>query len=1447
MKIENVVFKVECGTKIGTAFLISKNKAITAFHVVNNYENHDIFLTSISGERIKVKLSSIIDENYKKLDVALLILDHEIEIYNILNFVIYEDIPAGTKWTSRGYPESKSIMGDNLLEDNGNIVNQHLTSLRNNKIDIELEHKKKLSTYAGYSGAPILIDGDFIGLINQELLENNQSKELTGLTFKHIEKLLIEENIKFSKLQKYSDNPLRKILTIDWFIDHTKKSISDLGHRYTPKVNVDLPISINLEALTRTEKFKELYTNIFHRILSNIDKQNYSIKDQEVELYKIILDILPNFRSQLELTKYDLLRNVSSSELSGCIIEIISKLRKKIEQLQNFEENSKKDDQLLRNLNNLENSFVHLNKEIRSLSIDLFNGKVLFLTGDAGQGKSHLLGDFINNKIKNKGHILLLGQDFIEPSNIWYQILHKNLRINSSEDELLSIFETYAQLNNERFIFIIDAINEGEGRILWKKELNGFIQKIKNYKRIGLVLSLRSSYHKQITSNLSTDIKESLCNIRHLGFNGLEYDACKVFFEYFNIQTPRIPLLNPEFSNPLYLKIFCEGLKSKNLNYIPKGYNGISNIIDSYINGINLIISEQIDQETSLKLVNRSLNLIAKYQLEKQSNSLPYLEVKRLISEDLIQDIPEIEAKKFLDLMVKEGVLSKNIIYNQEDEIIYFTYERMGDYISANYLINKFKVFSELLDWLKSADESFINLNYSKGLWEALSVVVPKKYQIELFDFFELNNDNISDFKGIVIESLIWRDPSTIDKEKVLGFLVNNYFSVENWYNFINIIYQLIAEEDHPFNGDYLHSYLNSSSLADRDSFWTVFVTKELYECPAIERLINWCLDTHNKSFVDSSSLLKVSIGISWLFTSTNISFRNSVTKALTSILVDRLDVSLQLIKHFFNVNDPYVVERVLLSIYGSILSSNKLELLQLLANEIDTLFFKLEEGEEVYPNVFVRDYAKNVIKYNLYINKNLYSQSDINDINKRISVPYNSKLPEKLPTVEEIDKLYKPNEDDLKLNKYQYLNNKILHSMATEYGRGVCGYGDFGRYIFQAKFNRWRNILNVDLLSNFACQLIFEKYGYTFEKHGEFDHNVRFISRHENREERIGKKYQWLALYEVLAIVIDNYKYPANYWNWNSQEELIWLENINDLCLRPIDPTFRSNKLNSDYKKYINSLPKLDFHNWEGTLSSWTINEDLPNIASSIEFDIEGEQWLILNQNWNFIEPEKFGVHPQGNKKNLWIQLRSYFIVEQNYKEIENWLKNQHFMGNWMPEVNEYSDLFCREYYWHDSYKDQLRGNEWKEIYKYGEEKFLPNNTSVMLTAERHLRESLKEEDAYSFLAPCNLLVKKLAINYSEELGVWVDDTNKIIAFDPTIISSNSIKNIFAIRKLDLLKFLKENNLKVFWAAVGAKWYEGSYYESSGIPNKRLEFSSVLELDNGNVKGEPKRRIISY
>ena len=215
------------------------------------------------------------------------------------------------------------------------------------------------------------------------------------------------------------------------------------------------------------------------------------------------------------------------------------------------------------------------------------------------------------------------------------------------------------------FILIIDALNEGEGRALWSAQLNGFLQLVSQYPRIGLIVSIRNTYKKIICSQLSNESLENICEIHHNGFHDMEFDACKVFFDYYKIETPKIPLLNPEFSNPLYLKLFCESLKIQNLKAIPKGFNGIFNLINCYIKGINQVLADQLDIDSSLKLVYQAIDIIIESLLNQQSNSLIYKDIRRKVAQVLSDDISDHDAKQFLDLMIKEGIIAKNIPYGE--------------------------------------------------------------------------------------------------------------------------------------------------------------------------------------------------------------------------------------------------------------------------------------------------------------------------------------------------------------------------------------------------------------------------------------------------------------------------------------------------------------------------------------------------------------------------------------------------------------------------------------------------------------------------------------------------------------------------------------------------------------------------------------------------------------
>lgn len=101
--------------------------------------------------------------------------------------------------------------------------------------------------------------------------------------------------------------------------------------------------------------------------------------------------------------------------------------------------------------------------------------------------------------------------------------------------------------------------------------------------------------------------------------------------------------------------------------------------------------------------------------------------------------------------------------------------------------------------------------------------------------------------------------------------------------------------------------------------------------------------------------------------------------------------------------------------------------------------------------------------------------------------------------------------------------------------------------------------------------------------------------------------------------------------------------------------------------------------------------------------------------------------------------------------------------------------------------------------------------------------------------------------MNIQIHLGYWQDTEGRVIVFDPSVSNSTYSKNILAIKKNDLLKFLDEKNLKIFWTVLGEKWFIGSLHGRGEIPQKRLEFSSLIELYRKKLKGEPRFKIFDF
>ena len=87
---------------------------------------------------------------------------------------------------------------------------------------------------------------------------------------------------------------------------------------------------------------------------------------------------------------------------------------------------------------------------------------------------------------------------------------------------------------------------------------------------------------------------------------------------------------------------------------------------------------------------------------------------------------------------------------------------------------------------------------------------------------------------------------------------------------------------------------------------------------------------------------------------------------------------------------------------------------------------------------------------------------------------------------------------------------------------------------------------------------------GWTPERFANFDELNQGQSRHEHRVERIGKKYQWIALRELIARMADNLAYLGN--SWTRRDGIPTYQGARQVSLRDIDPSLLLAKSPTQY-----------------------------------------------------------------------------------------------------------------------------------------------------------------------------------------------------------------------------------------------------------------------------------------
>lgn len=577
-----------------------------------------------------------------------------------------------------------------------------------------------------------------------------------------------------------------------------------------------------------------------------------------------------------------------------------------------------------------------------------------------------------------------MGQQFVSNDAPWTQALQQLDMAGLSAEEFVGALEAAAQAAGSRALLMIDAINEGAGRIIWLSHLAAFLAHLERSPWIGVVLAVRSSYEEIVAP---AEVRTRAVTVTHQGFMEHEYDATKTFFVHYGLALPSTPLLAPEFRNPFFLKTLCRGLNAKGERQLPRGFHGITAVFNLYISAVNERLASTLGFDRRNPLVRQALEAVSKALLDSGERWLTLSKVGEIVN--ALLPGREFERSLYRGLVV-EGVLIEEAAPRhraEPEEIVFVAYERFADHLAAKTLLDRhLAVGGPASAFAAGGPLAFIcdkKKYVSPGLLEALCIQVPERTGQELISLAPMCADHW-ELGDAFRQSLIWRAYAAFSDgtHEALDKLCR---SEHDWHDTIDALLAIATLPEHPLNALFLDRRLRQESMPDRDAWWSVYLHQAWGTHGAVDRLVDWASSLTPNTSIDDETVDLCAISLSWMLTTSNRFLRDRVTKALVSLLTGRSAAAMRLIERFSDVDDPYVTERVYAVAYGVAMRCQDPGAVGVLAA---CVYARIFAAGSPPPHILLRDYARGVVERALHL------RSGIDVVAERIRPPYKSQWP---------------------------------------------------------------------------------------------------------------------------------------------------------------------------------------------------------------------------------------------------------------------------------------------------------------------------------------------------------------------------------------------------------------------------------------------------------------------
>lgn len=1258
----------------------------------------------------------------------------------------------------------------------------------------------------------------------------------------------------------------------EWFKNKTSATIDILGDRFNSEFNVDTEASRNLSVFLQDQYALDYYNNKKKNLIKEIRSLRWELDEFYNYAYNLseFIMMIPDvkFNNICEVENW---QGIILSEFKNDISEIEHLIEVTRADYEKNKDNNvaNKLEKKLKKLEKLKSIFYGL--ELPEIEKQLLKNKILTVEGKAGIGKTQLFANKTKSIIDEENNaLLIIGSDCLADINILEQIKN-NLRLHFDFESLIDIMEVIGETSGKIVPILIDALNESWRPQLWKTALPVLHKKINDKKYVRLAVSYRSEYRQVILPERFIN-QNNVVKIEHKGFRNNPIEAAKTFLNYYGIAFTPLHIFMSNIDNPLFIILYCKTYQGDEAG-LPLLYDRLLQKVNEKIHIKLAKVIETAGYDQSVDLV---LPVVKEISMQTLLTGKRHFE-KKEIEELSIWASLGLNARPFITQLIQE-----NILHDYElngNNYLYFAFDQMNDYFMAKAILSKYQKKEQLRKYTVENVLGIVNGEFNNWQNEDLLVHIcalyAEKYEeecISIIDAISNKTEKENLFRAYV-KSFAWRSKVYLSLSEFME-LCSLYSMVPNelWDCFIENSLKL----EHILNADNLHIVLMRYSIARRDYLWTTFINGKNSDDERLVQVIEIYNKCEKYEFSSNQEQIRLLLILfSWVLTSSNRWLRDITSKAMVEILKEHFNYAKYLLELFSDVNDPYVIQRLYGVVFGACVkrsNANKEIFKELVCFVFDNIFNK----DYVYPDILLRDYARLIIERYLTEYPGELQNYDL----EKIKPPYKSIS---IPDI--IDPQYLE-------QKYDKGLFYIKHSMRFD---GMGMYGDFGRYVFQRALEKFE--VDEHQIFNYAMHYIIHELEYNCEYFDEYDRMVTqyVYDRHRTiKTERIGKKYQWIAMYNILARVSD---YCPMKSDFSEKDEIVsydgpWKPNVRDF-----DPTLNNNSIFCNHIPYFAKINEhiveainenrcakesagFDEIEWTKTESKFFEyqKEDL------LLTDEKGVQWIALSR---YADTGRDNL--AYDKLMVWNWLYGYFVTDKQLAILKEYATKKVNMLDseiaWIPETYI---LYNREYPWSSGSKTVLKW-QWINLKirtgeirlvtrkyevpqfsimedvlkKYSSEfddkfddeltneedfsipmvdKIFTKEEPVTIEMGRALNTTQAilwegEFDAskgtpISYSHPCAEIINVLKLKQEKYDGYYYDELGELIAYDSHTVEQNAG---LIIRKDALDKFLKISKYYLVWFVKAAKEVHG---KSQMITNV-TDWTGLLEYNGDVVQGE--------